>query len=95
MMVYYGAMSTTTPPTEQIRRSISLAPQLAEKIDAIAEARRVSTNRAIVDLLEDAIAAYGQRRKAFFDVAERFRNSKDPKETEKLRQELARLTFGE
>jgi hypothetical protein len=67
---------------------------MAAKIDAIAATRHVSANRAIVDLLGDAITAYEQRRASFFDLAERFRNSTDPAETERLGEELARMVFG-
>jgi hypothetical protein len=77
-----------------IRRSISIPSATAEKIDAIAAARHVSANRAIVDLLADAIVAYEARRKAFLDLADRFQKSKDPAETKRLREELARMTFG-
>jgi len=67
---------------------------MAEKIDAIATTRHVSGNRAIVDLLGDAITAYEQRRTAFFDLANRFQRSSDPTETERLGEELARMVFG-
>jgi metal-responsive CopG/Arc/MetJ family transcriptional regulator len=77
-----------------IRRSISLHAEMAEKIDAIAASRHVSANRTIVDLLADGIAAYEQRRKAFLELADRFQKSKDPAETKKLREALARMTFG-
>jgi hypothetical protein len=87
-------MSVTSVESEIIRRSISLPAEIAEKIDSIAVSRHVSGNRAIVDLLSDAIAAYEQRRDAFFALADRFRKSKDPAESERLRQELARMTFG-
>jgi len=84
------------PVTESdvVRRSITLPAEMAEKIDRIAETRRVSGNRAIVDLLTDAIATYEQRRRAFFDLANRFQKSTDPAETKRLREELARMTFG-
>ena len=48
----------------------------------------------MIDLLRDAIAAYDQRRKAFLELADRFQKSTDPSETQKLRDELARMTFG-
>jgi metal-responsive CopG/Arc/MetJ family transcriptional regulator len=80
--------------TEAIRRSISLPAEMAEKLDSIAEARHISANRAIIDLLADAITAYEQRRKIFFELAERFQKSTDPAEAERLRDELARMTFG-
>jgi len=76
-----------------IRRSISLPADIVGKIDAIAASRRVSANRTIVDLLSDAITAYEQRRKTFLELADRFQKSKDPAETKKLREELARMTF--
>ncbi len=73
---------------------ISVPGDMTEKIDAIAAARYVSRNRAIVDLLNDGITAYEQRRTAFIELAERFQKSTDPAETERLREELARVTFG-
>ena len=87
-------MGNVLAATEAIRRSISLPAEVAEKIDAIAASRHVSANRAIVDLLADAISAYEQRRAAFFELADRFQKSTDPIETERLREELARMTFG-
>jgi metal-responsive CopG/Arc/MetJ family transcriptional regulator len=87
-------MGTALVETEAIRRSISLPAEIAQKIDAIAASRHVSANRAIVDLLGDAITAYEQRRTAFFELADRFQKSTDPTETERLREELARMTFG-
>lgn len=87
-------MSTTAVEAPAIRRSISLPAEMAEKIDAIAASRHVSMNRTIVDLLSDAIAAYEQRRAAFLEVADRFQKSKDPAETKRLREQLAKMTFG-
>jgi metal-responsive CopG/Arc/MetJ family transcriptional regulator len=78
-----------------IRRSISLPSEMAEKVDSIAVARHVSSNRAIVDMLTDGIAAYERRRKEFLELADRFQKSKDPVETKRLRGELARMTFGD
>ncbi len=87
-------MGDVLAEAEVIRRSISLPAEIAEKIDAIATSRHVSANRAIVDLLADAITAYEQRRAAFFELADRFQKSTDPTQTERLREELARMTFG-
>jgi len=87
-------MSISSVEQEIIRRSISLTAEMAEKIDSIAVNRHVSGNRAIVDLLGEAIAAYEQRREAFFELADRFQKSNNPTETERLREELARMTFG-
>ncbi len=87
-------MSTTLVGAEAIRRSISLPAEMAEKLDDIAAARHVSANRAIIDLLAAAITAYEQRRAMFLELADRFQKSTDPAETERLREELANMTFG-
>ena len=87
-------METTLARAEAMRRSISLPAEMAEKIDTIAVSRHVTGNRAIVDLLADAITAYEQRRTAFLELADRFQKSRDPAEAKRLRKELARMTFG-
>jgi hypothetical protein len=87
-------MPVTSAEQEIIRRSISLPAEMAEKIDTIAASRHVSSNRAIVNLLSEAIVAYEQRRKAFFELADRFQKSTNPSEAEILREELAKMTFG-
>jgi metal-responsive CopG/Arc/MetJ family transcriptional regulator len=87
-------MASTLVAADVIRRSVSLPAELAEKIDAIAASRHASGNRAIRELLRDAILAYERRRTAFLELADRFQRSKDPAQTERLREELARMTFG-
>jgi len=87
-------MEATLAKAEAIRRSNSLPAEIAEKVDTIAASRHVTGNRAIVDLLMDAITAYEQRRTVFLELADRFQKSTDPAETERLREELARMTFG-
>ena len=67
---------------------------MVARIDAIAPERHVTVNRAIVDLLQDGIMDYEQRRATFLELAERFQKSTDPVETERLREQLERLTFG-
>lgn len=87
-------MVTALTAPDLIRRSVTLPAEMAQKIDAIATSRHVTGNRAIVDLLADAIASYEQRRTAFLEVADRFQRATDPAEIERLRDELARMTFG-
>jgi metal-responsive CopG/Arc/MetJ family transcriptional regulator len=84
----------TTVEAQANRRSITIPTDMAEKIEAIAQSRHVSGNRAIVDLLGDAISAYEQRRSAFLELADRFQKATDPTESARLREELARMTFG-
>ena len=41
------------------------------------------------------LEARKQKEKAFFDLAERFRDADDPKEVKQLGDELGRFVFGE
>ena len=91
-MVFTVMATVVEPPI--VRRSITVPAEMARKMDTIAASRRVSVNRAIVDLLGDAITAYEQRRSAFLELADRFQKSTDPAETARLREELAQMTFG-
>ena len=74
---------------------IPVPADLATKIDSIAIARHVSRERALADLLRDAIAAYDDRRAAYLELAGRFQQSTDPAEIDQLRGELAKMTFGD
>jgi hypothetical protein len=79
---------------KQIRRSVTLPLQIAQQVDRLAR-RRLSDNRVLVELIEQGIAAETQKEKAFFELAERFRSSKNPEETKQLGDELGRFVFGE
>jgi hypothetical protein len=89
-MVHSGAMSTT----KQVRRSVTLPVQIAQQVERLAK-RRLSDNRGLVALIEQGIEATKQKEQAFFELAERFRSSKDPQEARKLGDELGRFVFGE
>lgn len=90
-MVYTGAM----PRTKQVRRSVTLPAQVAQQVASLAKRRRLSDNRVLVELIEQGIEAATQKEKAFFELAERFRSSKNPDEARKLGDELGRFVFGE
>ena len=80
---------------KQIRRSVTLPTQVAQQVDRLARRRRLSDNRVLVELIEQGIAAERQKEKAFFELAERFRESKNPEEAKELGEELGRFVFGE
>jgi hypothetical protein len=90
-MVYSGAMSTR----KQVRRSLTLPSQIAKQVDSMAKRRRLSHNRVLVELIELGIEARRQKEKEFFELAERFRASKDPEEIKRLGDELGLFVFGE
>lgn len=60
----------------------------------MAKARRISTNRMLLELVEDGIEAENRREKEFFELAARFRNENDPEVAKRLGDELGRMVFG-
>lgn len=49
----------------------------------------------IVDLIETGLEAREQEKKTFFELADRLVHSSDAFEQRRIKEELARLTFGD
>jgi hypothetical protein len=61
----------------------------------MAKTRRTSANRVLVDLIEAGLQTKEDERKRLLALARRFKESSDPVESDRLREELAHLIFGE
>ena len=83
------------PSPKPVRRSVTLPAPVAKQVETIASRRRLSDNRVLVELIELGIEASKQKEKVFFELAERFRATKDPAESKRLGDELGRFVFGE
>ena len=81
--------------TKTVRQSVSLPANVARRVQALAKRHRSSANRVIVDLIETGLEAREREKIAFFNLAERLARTSDPAEQKRLKQELARMTFGE
>ena len=77
-----------------VRQSVSLPPQVAKRVRALARTRKTSANRVLIDLIETGLEAKRAERERFFDLARRFKESSDAKESEHLRETLAQMIFG-
>ena len=78
-----------------VRQSISLPSSVARRDKSLARRKRISENKVIVDLIESGLEAREQEKRTFFELAERLARSSDNIEQERLKEELARMTFGE
>lgn len=78
-----------------VRQSVSLSPDLARRVKDLAKTKRTSANRVVVDLIEAGLEAQEREKRRFFDLADRLASSADVQEQQHLKEELARLTFGE
>ena len=84
------------PITEKpVRRSVTLPPRVARRVNSIAKARRTSAGRVLADLVESGLEAADREKERFLEVAERLAQSTDAAEQARLKDELARLTFGD
>ncbi len=91
-MVYNGVMKRAD---KTVRQSISLPCNLAAQVRSLAKARRLSSNRVLLELIETGIEAEKRKQREFFEIAERFRNATDPKEVKRLGDEMGRMIFGD
>jgi len=84
-------MSTTN---RTIRQSVSLPAKVAAQVRTLAKTRKVSSNRMLVELIENGIEAEKRKQQEFFELAEKFREAADPDEAKRLGDELGRMVFG-
>lgn len=90
-MVHTGVMSSAN---KTVRQSVSLPANVASQVRNLAKTRRLSSNRMLLELIENGIEAEKRKQKEFFELAERFRNAADPEEAKRLGDELGRMVFG-
>lgn len=60
----------------------------------MAKTRKLSSNRILVELIENGIEAEKRKQRRFFELAELFRNATDPEQARRLGDELGRMVFG-
>ena len=78
-----------------VRQSVSLPSPLAKRVKALAKNRKVSSNRILVELFETGLRSKEEERRRFFELADLLSTSTDAKEQQELKEQLARMTFGE
>jgi hypothetical protein len=77
-----------------VRQSVTLPGRVARRVRSLAKSRRISASRVLVDLVESGLEAADREKQRFLDTAERLAQSKSPAERARLKEELARMTFG-
>jgi hypothetical protein len=77
-----------------IRQSVSIPVGIAKRVRTLARTRKASANRVLVDLIEAGLQAKEAEKERFFALVSRLTESSDPSERERLKEELARMTFG-
>ena len=77
-----------------VRQSVSIPAGIAKRVRTLAKSRKTSANRVLVDLIEAGLQSKEAEKERFFSLVSRLTESSDPDERERLKEELARMTFG-
>jgi len=91
ILVHNGSMGTAI---KTVRQSVTLPAKTAAQVRTLAKTRRLSSNRMLVELIENGIEAEQRKQQEFFELAEKFRNTRDPEEVKRLGDKLGRMVFG-
>jgi predicted transcriptional regulator len=78
-----------------VRQSVTLPPPVARRVRALAKTKRTSASRVITELIQTGLDAVDQEKQHFFALADGLTASRSPAEKKKIKEELARMTFGE
>ena len=80
---------------KSIRQSVSLPTRLAKRVRALAKRQRTSANRILVALIETGLESKEAEKRRFFELTDQLSSCTDKAEEQRIKDELARLTFGE
>jgi predicted DNA-binding protein len=78
-----------------VRQSVSLPARLAKRVRTLAKNRNTSTNRVLVELIETGIQSKEAEKTKFFQLADQLSATSDRGEQKRIKETLARMTFGE
>ena len=78
-----------------VRQSVSIPTGIARRVRALAKTKKTSANRVLVDLIEAGLQSKEAEKERFLSLVNRLTESRDVAERKRLKEELARMTFGE
>jgi hypothetical protein len=78
-----------------VRQSVSIPTGIAKRVRALAKTRKTSANRVLVDLIEAGLQSKETEKERFFSLVNRLAQSRNSAERKQLKEELARMTFGD
>lgn len=82
-------------PHNSVRQSVSLPARIAKRVLALAENKKTSASRVLVELIETGLQAKEAKHRRFFELSDRLAETTDPAERKLLQEELAAMTFCE
>ena len=92
---WHSTMISMADIEQSVRQSVSIPSRIAKRVRAMAKTRKTSANRILVDLIEAGLESREAEKERFFSLVSRLTQSKNTAERQRLKEELARMTFGE
>lgn len=93
--VQWCKMAHMADTERSVRQSVSIPTGIARRVRALAKTRKTSANRVLVDLIEAGLQSKEAEKERFFSLVNRLTESGDAAERQRLKEELARMTFGD
>jgi hypothetical protein len=87
-------MATAKSIKKPVRRSVSLRPEINRKVQVLAKRERRSANQILERLVEAGLQTQENEKLRFFELTERLIVATSRSERKRLKEELARKTFG-
>ena len=91
-MVYHSDMAGAE---RSVRQSVSIPAGIAKRVRTLAKSRKTSANRVLVDLIEAGLQSKEAEKQRFFSLVNRLTEARDAAERQRVKAELARMTFGD
>lgn len=87
-------MANVTKAKKTVRRSITLRAEINTKVQELARRERRRTNQVLEELIASGLESRESEKRRFFALAERLSSTHSRSEQQRIKEELARMTFG-
>lgn len=78
-----------------VRQSVTLSPRIARRVRTLARTSRTSASRVLAELVETGLDARDAQKRRFLELAEELATTEDRAHQVRIKEELARMTFGD
>ena len=87
-------MLTVDKEASRGRLSVAIPPEIYGEISARAEQNDISLNRAVIQLLRAGLDAEQRKKQRLEELLRRYRDCADPREADRLGDDLGAMIFG-
>jgi DNA-binding IclR family transcriptional regulator len=78
-----------------VRQSVALPARTAKRVKALARSQQTTASRLLAELVEAGLESREEEKRRYLLLVEMMASASDPAVRRQMKEELARLTFGE